>query len=95
MVGPVLAELLQGTRSMSELVFFASRLTQLPFLATMQHTWVRAGELNNLLRQEGRMLALGDLVISAIALENDVPVYSLDDDFTRVPGLKRHSEGSQ
>ncbi len=95
MVGPVLAELLQGTRSSSEFVFFASRLTQLPFLEAHQDTWVRAGELNYLLRQEGRMLALCDLVISALALEHDMAVFSLDNDFNRVPGLRRHLEDSQ
>ncbi len=95
MVGPVLTEVIQGARAQSELVFFASRLIHLPFLSTRQDTWVKAGELNNLLRQEGRMLAMGDLVISALALEHDVPVYSLDGDFNRVPGLRRHQEDSQ
>lgn len=91
MVGPVLTEILQGARSSSEFVFFASRLTHLPFLATRQDTWVKAGELNNQLRGSGRMLALSDLVISTIALEHDVPVFSLDGDFNRVPGLKMHA----
>ena len=95
MVGPVLTEILQGARSSSELVFFASRLTHLPFLETKQDTWVKAGELNNLLRSSGRMLALSDLVIAAIALEHDVPVYSLDSDFDRVPELRRHLEDKQ
>ncbi len=94
MVGPVLAEVLQGARSSSEFVFFASRLAHLPFLATTQATWVKAGELNNLLGMQGRMLALGVLVISVLALEHDVPVYSLDDDFNRVPGLKQYYEVS-
>ena len=90
MVGPVLTEILQGTRSSSEFVFFASRLTHLPYLETEQDTWVKAGELNRELRGSRRMLALSDLVISAIALEHDVPVFSLDGDFNRVPELKMH-----
>jgi predicted nucleic acid-binding protein len=55
-----------------------------------QDTWVRAGDLNRLLKQKGEMLALGDLIISALALGNDIAVYTLNGDFDRVPGLKRH-----
>ena len=93
MVGPVLTEVLQGARSEGELEFFSSHLTALWFLETNQETWVRAGELNHRLRQEGRVLALGDLIIAKLALEYNVPVYSLNGDFDRVPGLRRHQAG--
>ena len=90
MVGPVLTEVLQGARSEGELEFFASHLTALWFLETNQQTWVRAGELNHRLKQNGKILALGDLMIATLALEYNVPVYSLNGDFDRVPGLRRH-----
>lgn len=90
MVGPVLTEVLQGARSGGELEFFSSHLTALLFLETSQETWVRAGALNYQLKQSGRMLSVGDLVISTLALEHDMPVYSLNGDFDRVPGLRRH-----
>lgn len=90
MVGPVLTEIIQGSRSVNELEFFATRLTALPFLEATQQTWVNAGHLNHLLRQEGKLMALGDLVIASLALEHDMPLYSLDGDFDRVPGLQRH-----
>ena len=91
MVGPVLTEVLQGARSEGELEFFSSHLTALWFLETNQETWVRAGELNHRLRQEGRVLALGDLIIATLALEYNVPVYSLNGDFDRVSGVRRHA----
>ena len=90
MVGPVLTEVLQGARSEGELEFFSSHLTALSFLETSQETWVRAGALNYQLKQSGKMLSVGDLVISTLALQHDVPVYSLNGDFDRVPGLRRH-----
>ena len=90
MVGPVLTEILQGSRSVNELEFFASRLTALSFLETTQQTWVNAGQLNNFLRREGKLMTMSDLLIATLALEHDVPVYSLDGDFDRVPGLRRH-----
>ena len=90
MVGPVLTEVLQGARSEGEFEFFASHLTALLFLETSQDTWVRAGELNYQLKQHGNMMSVGDLIISALALRHDMPVYSLNGDFERVPGLRRH-----
>lgn len=95
MVGPVLAEVLQGVRSESEFVFFASHLTALSYLEMDQDTWVKAGDLNRQLKQEGEMLALGDLVISTLALHHDIPIYSLNGDFDRVPGLRRHQPGAR
>ena len=93
MVGPVLTEVLQGARSEEELRFFASHLTALWFLEIDQGVWVRAGELNHQLKQNGKILALGDLIIATLGLENDLPVYSLNGDFDRVPGLRRHQVG--
>lgn len=90
MVGPVLSEVLQGARSEAELGFFSSHLTALSFLETTQETWVRAGELNHLLKREGKIMALGDLIIATLALEHDIPVYSLNGDFDRVSRLRRH-----
>ncbi len=90
MVGPVLTEIIHGSRSVNELEFFATRLTALPFLESTQQTWVKAGKLNYLLKREGNVLALGDLMIASLALEHDMPLYSLDGDFDRVPGLQRH-----
>ena len=90
MVGPVLTEILQGSRSVNELEFFATRLTALSFLEATQETWVNAGQLNHLLRREGKLMALSDLVIATLALEHDMALYSLDGDFDRVPGLQHH-----
>ena len=90
MVGPVLTEILQGSRSEDEFDFFASHLTALSFLEAKQETWVSAGKLNQQLRQQDKLLALGDLMIATLALEYDLPVYSLNGDFDRVPGLQRH-----
>ena len=93
MVGPVLVEVLQGSRSDEAFDFFASRLTALSYVETNQDTWVMAGELNLRLRRQGDMLSLGDLLISTLALKHDLTVYSLDGDFGRVPGLRLHEPG--
>ena len=90
MVGPVLTEVLQGARTGDEFDFFADRLAALLFLDTNQDTWIKAGELNRHLKRDGKILSLGDLIISTLALDHGMPVYSLNGDFDRVPGLRRH-----
>lgn len=93
MVGPVLAELLQGTRSPHELQELLVRLAALPYLAETQETWARVGSLSYELRQRGAPLALVDLLIASLALEHDCEVYTLDEHFQRVPGLILHQAG--
>lgn len=88
MVGPVLAELLQGTRSESDFSFFAERLGALAFLEADQDTWIRAGQLNYLLRARGRIISMADLIVSALAIQHDIPVYTSTRDYQEVPGLK-------
>ena len=87
MAGPVLTE---GAMSVDEFAFFAERLKSLAFLDTDQNTWVQAGELNFQLRKQGSIVAFADLIVSAIAIQHDVSVYTTDGDFERVPGLQLH-----
>ena len=88
MVGVVLAEVLQGARGQVEFDRLHSLLEVLPFLETSKDTWVRAGALSLQLRIEGKLTPLTDLVIAALALEGGHQVYSLDEHFQRVPGLR-------
>ena len=88
MVGPVLAELLQGAGSESEFSFFAERLGALAFLDADQDTWIRAGELNYQLRVQGKIISMADLIVSALAVQHGIPVYTKTRDYQEVPGLQ-------
>ncbi len=88
MVGPVLAELLQGARSEDELTFFAERLGALEFLEADQDTWIRAGRINYQLRALGRIISMADLIVSALAIQHGIPVYTSTRDYREVPGLR-------
>ena len=88
MVGPVLAELLQGARSESDFSFFAERLGALEFLEADQDTWMRAGELNFQLRARGRIISMADLIVSALALQHGIPVYTSTRDYQEVLRLQ-------
>lgn len=87
MVGPVLAEVLQGARSRHEFEELQIRLTSLPYFAETRETWIRVGDLSYQLRQHGMSLALVDVLIAALALEQGCEVYTFDEHFQRVPGL--------
>jgi predicted nucleic acid-binding protein len=88
MVGPVMAEILHGCRSDVEYDFYVGRLDGPQFLDTDQETWVLVGELGYRLRRHGVTVPFSDLVISALAIQNGLPVYTLDEDFQRIPGLE-------
>ncbi|MCS7207406.1 MAG: PIN domain-containing protein [Dehalococcoidia bacterium] len=88
MVGPVLAELLQGARTPQEFAPLQSRLIALPYATETHGTWLRVAELSYQLRQRGQKVGLTDLLIAALAIEHDCPVYTLDAHFQRIPGVR-------
>lgn len=95
MVGMVLAEVLQGSRGMSEFAQLRSWLEVLPYLETTKETWIKTGELSLQLRAQGRLIPLTDLLIAALALEGGHEVYTLDEHFQRIPGLSLHQVGAK
>ena len=90
LVGPVLAELLQGCRTVGEADAILDHVSALPFLETNFPAWQRAGELSSSLRRKGTTLPLMDIIIAAIALEHDAEVLTTDPHFKKIPGLKLH-----
>ena len=90
LAGPVLAELLRGTRSIGEADALQSVLDAVPFVAGDRSTWAQTGQLAAELQRRGEALPLVDVHIAAIAIEHGASVYSLDRDFERIPGLSRY-----
>jgi len=90
LVGPVLAELLQGCRTAGEANAILDHVSALPFLEMNVSAWRRAGELSSSLRRKGTTLPLMDVIIAALALEHDAEVFTIDPHFRRIPGLKLH-----
>lgn len=93
-VGPVVAEVLQGARSPAEFDFLRTRLYTLRFLDDDKDTWVMAGQLANELRRQGRTIHLSDLMIAVVAMQHDGPVFTTDAHFGVVPGLRLHRIGA-
>lgn len=90
MLGIVSTELLRGARDERELEALERRLGALPFLELSKETWREAGMLLFHLRRQGLSVPLPDALIAAIALEGGHEVYTLDEHFRRVPGLRLH-----
>jgi len=90
LVGPVLAELLQGCRSVGEANAILDHVSALPFLETNFPAWRQAGDLSSSLRRKGTTLPLMDIIIGAIALEHDAEVFTTDPHFRSISGLKLH-----
>lgn len=91
LVGIVLAELLQGCRDRSERDMLADALLALPYYEVTQSTWLQAGDLSTPLLRRGITLPLSDLVIAALAIEQNCQVYSLDAHFKRIPELQLYT----
>lgn len=94
MVGPVLAELMQGLRTEPELDAMVERFEALDYLEVDRETWALVGRLRQRLRQEGRLIGFADCLTAALAIQHDCVVYTLDGDFDRIPGLRLHGPQS-
>ncbi len=94
MVGVVLTELVQGTRSLKEKRLIKEALLALPYFETSQSTWLLAGEISSKLLQAGVTLGIPDLVIAALAQEHSSPIYSLDSDFQKIPRIQLYNPGN-
>ena len=88
LVGPVMFELLRGSKSPNEYRYLSDRLNELPFEDTTMAIWSHASQLTYELRTRGVTMGISDALIAAIALEGSHQVFSIDADFQRVPGLR-------
>ena len=87
-IGPVLAELLQGTRNQDEFESLHERLSALPYIEGDHDTWAASGKLSYQLRQEGTSIPLMDVFIATLAMEGGHKLYTQDKHFLRIPGLQ-------
>ena len=86
--GPVIMEYLRGARSAEDLDFLPERIVSIECLDVDQQTWITAGRISNQLIRMGQMLTDLDVVIGAVAIRYDIPLYTLDRGFDRIPELR-------
>jgi predicted nucleic acid-binding protein len=88
--GIVMFEILQGIKSEGEKSKTLDVLVSLPYIEMTKKLWQSAAELSILLKKNGVNLPLSDIFIAAIAMENDLAIYTLDNHFTQIPNLRLH-----
>jgi len=86
--GIVMFELLQGIKSEGEKIKTLSLLANLPYIEMTKKLWQSAAELSILLKKNGANLPFSDIFISAIAIEHDLSIFTLDNHFAQIPNLK-------
>jgi len=84
--GPVVAELLMGTRA-NRRQGLAILIDAVPWVDLGRAEWRRVGELGGLLRQQGASVALTDLEIAVAAEAAEASLWTFDSDFSRLAGI--------
>jgi len=88
--GIVLLELIQGVRSEDEKNKIIDALSGFKYVEMSKSLWQRAGELLASLEKKGFNLPLSDILVSTIALERNLRVFTFDKHFAHIPDLKLH-----
>lgn len=81
LVGPVLAELLQGVKGQRESMQLERVMAAIPYRDTNRQDWRSAGHNLQALRRQGVTVPLTDALIASMARRLDVPVLTLDQHF--------------
>ena len=90
--GMVMFELLQGIKLEGEKNKILDVLTGLPYAEMTKKLWQSGAELSTALKKNGVNLPISDIFIAAIAIENDLSIYTLDKHFEQIPNLKLYRE---
>lgn len=81
--GPVVAELLVGTRA-PDRAAVAAALRALDWIDLGREEWIAAGELARALREAGRTVPLTDVEIAVAAIAGEATLLTTDADFGRI-----------
>ncbi len=80
----IVAELIQGARSKSEIRELKELLTVFPLLQEPEQVWTQAGELVFQLKQSGIHPGLADCFIAVMCIHHSVPLLTLDKHFQQI-----------
>jgi predicted nucleic acid-binding protein len=89
--GLVVFELLQGAKNKKDADLIKEVTRVLPLLETTQDIWLSAGDLYYDLRRKGITIPPSDVLLSAIAIENNCFLFTIDHHFDGIPKLLRHT----
>jgi len=90
LTGMVLSEILQGVKGAREAALVKKSLEPLFFIEMNRKEWQTAGEMSAALRRKGVTIPLSDILIAAVAVNQDCEVFTTDPHFDSIPGLILH-----
>jgi predicted nucleic acid-binding protein len=94
-VGVVLVEVLRGARTQPRLDELHDQLLAANFIEDTEADWYRAAQISLALKERGQTIPLPDAIIAAQALAGDHDLFSYDEHFQRVPGLRLYQQARQ
>ncbi len=86
--GIIIAELLQGVKSKKEEYKISVLSEAVEILELPTDIWFKGGKISSSLRRKGINLPITDVAISALAIEYNLSVFTLDKHFELVPDVK-------
>ena len=93
-VGMVMTELLRGARNQAAFEELNDQLQAASYVGDEKESWALAAQLLVDLKLRGETIPLPDAVIAAQALLGEHAVFTHDEHFQRIPGLKLYSGSS-
>ena len=93
-VGPVLAELLHGSRTRRDFDTLLGYVDALSYIEVDLETWKLVGRIRRELSRGGNLIGFPDSITAALAIQHACAVYTLDGDFDRIPGLRLYRRAS-
>lgn len=87
--GMVELEILQGLRG-KEHDLVKDLFTALQYIVTNREDFILAGTILNQLRQKGITIPSSDCLIAAQCIRSNFYLYTLDNDFKKIPSLKKN-----
>ena len=88
--GIVIAELLAGVRNAHERESIETGMAGLDYLEMNQSTWNLVGTTLAGLRRAGKTLPISDVILAALAIENDCSVLTFDRHFRSISNVRLH-----
>ena len=82
--GIILQEVLQGIDDEPRFHQVRSLLLKLPYFPATRESYLHAVTLSRQIRRRGAVIHTGDALIAAIALEQDMILFTLDSDFSPI-----------
>ena len=88
--GPALTELLAGARSTQIRETILEGFGVIAYLEVNDRTWRMAGDIRSRMRNANLTIGFADTIIAALAIQHGLELYTLNQDFERIEGLRLH-----